>query len=823
MNVRSINQRLSGFWSRLATAANLVCQDGQLGQVGNLVKWNVGVDGSTIGYSVGELALVGGLDPLWYLLGNTQTMGARLGVSAEEIWSRRRDMAFVQRCLDQLEARCDLGRQDGTPLLYVSRSDGNAEGVDLHRDWVDCIFSQDWIDQLAERSLASSTWSSDPRLDSMASYVQDRILDHELQQHRSLESFDPDLYLDRPDSEFLDVLQRLNSFGQLNYCVYEMYKPIGKVAGRHVKAKLFANGRLEVSGVLGLQNCVHVPWEHGSMDYLRSLNTGNQRYEFKLTRPWNDENSFLYWKPDEPILEEDEEEEDGEGSDSPSTRDSDGGTGDGQVEVDVDEGQWIVEAHDDEEDPEVAAQLQQVEKIISSANPESTDPIYANFKEYEDERYLRWFGTTYIPLLDSSTLFRKTICCSPQIEDSGELDATDATQLLADPSTIRPATYSGLEADLLTLQQKATVDLVEREDGQWLQFVVDGSQETTNLSFCIVGQELGAVEDLNHYVRTLGRMNSLYVNLTRAILFLDMVGDGIGGNDAWLEFAAREFPSDHDDFVPTWWTQVHGQLGPLVWHPSATDLIRARQLDLDELSAAFDGSRTDRMDAGLGFPDWPGEGNPDLSGWKSTQLGRRLAFVVSEWRGRSGTSMDTSLWNYMRNYDAPQAQWTGQKVGETDKTMFMELSLDNSRLGSESRTQVQTTMETVLTDKWEIGYETTVDDLRDRMQTYNTLVVRLPVGTRLQQTNSMHIFLDWQNYVNGSLEWLEGKGLLWRGEPVTETGTDGLPHSFVEWYTDEARTTPLVDYSYIYDPETKKPVKDRWDWWTPGDFRGDFR
>lgn len=788
MNVRSINQRLSGFWSRLATAANLVCHDGQLGQVGNLVKWNVDDGRSTIGYSVGELALAGGLDPMWYLLGNTQTVGARLGISAEEIWSSRRDMAFVQRCLGQLEARCDMGRQDGTPLLYVSRSDGNTESIDLHRDWVDCIFSQDWIDQLAKHSLASSTEASDVRLGALTSYVQDRILDHELQQHRSLESFDPDLYLDRPDSEFLDVLQRLNSFGQLNYCVYEMYKPIGKVAGRHVKAKLFANGRLEVSGVLGLQNCVHVPWEHGSMDYLRSLNTGNQRYEFKLTLPWNDSSSMLYWKPDEPILT-----------------------------------QAAVEEQEAGEDEEVQEKEQSLDSGDTSLTIEGSDPVYANFKEYEDERYLRWFGTTYVPLLDTSAIFRRTVCGIPQIEDSDDLDTSDSTALSIDPSLIRPVVHSGESEDLLSLTQKATVDLVEREDGQWLQFVVDGSQETTNLSFCIVGQELGVVQDINHYADTLNRLNSLYVNLTRATMFLGLVQDGLGGNDAWLEFAAKEFPSDHDDFVPTWWTQVQEQLGPLVWHPSATDLIRARQLDLDELSAAFDGSRIDRSDTGPGFPSWPDDENPDLSEWKSTQLGRRLTFVVQGWIGRSKVYRDSNLWNYMRNYDSLSTEWTGQKVGETDKVLFMERSLNNSRLGSESRTQVQTTMETILTDKWKIGYETTVDDLRDRIQTYNTLVVRLPVETRLQQTNSMHIFLDWQNYVNGSLEWLEGKGLLWRGEPMTETGTDGLPHSFVEWYTDEARTTPLVDYSYIYDPETKKPVKDRWDWWTPGDFRGDFR
>ena len=50
---------------------------------------------------------------------------------------------------------------------------------------------------------------------------------------------------------------------------------------------------------MGLSDCVHVPWEYGSQDYLRSLNTGNEKYEFKLSIPFNDFNSVLWWKPDE--------------------------------------------------------------------------------------------------------------------------------------------------------------------------------------------------------------------------------------------------------------------------------------------------------------------------------------------------------------------------------------------------------------------------------------------------------------------------------------------------------------------------------------------
>lgn len=57
---------------------------------------------------------------------------------------------------------------------------------------------------------------------------------------------------------------------------------------------------MDVSGVIGLKDCEHWEWEYGSPAYLRSLNTGNQRYIFRLDVPINDGNSTLYWKPDNP-------------------------------------------------------------------------------------------------------------------------------------------------------------------------------------------------------------------------------------------------------------------------------------------------------------------------------------------------------------------------------------------------------------------------------------------------------------------------------------------------------------------------------------------
>ena len=97
-----------------------------------------------------------------------------------------------------------------------------------------------------------------------------------------------------------DAMNQLNSFGKLAYGFYEIFKPIGGGKGKHIKVKMSTDGYVDISGVVGLSDCVHWKWEYGSEAYLRSLNTGNQRYLLQLDMPLNDNNSILWWKPDNP-------------------------------------------------------------------------------------------------------------------------------------------------------------------------------------------------------------------------------------------------------------------------------------------------------------------------------------------------------------------------------------------------------------------------------------------------------------------------------------------------------------------------------------------
>ena len=140
--------------------------------------------------------------------------------------------------------------------------------------------------------------------------------DHEISLHKNIEAFNEVEYLDSPDglelkkSRYVDARNRLMSFSKLKYVFYEIHKPIGGSKEKYLDVKVSTNGEIDMTGVIGLEDCEHVEWEYGSREYLRSLNTGNQRYDFRLSIPFNDANSIMWWKPDTPEqLEVDEEEE----------------------------------------------------------------------------------------------------------------------------------------------------------------------------------------------------------------------------------------------------------------------------------------------------------------------------------------------------------------------------------------------------------------------------------------------------------------------------------------------------------------------------------
>ena len=138
----------------------------------------------------------------------------------------------------------------------------------------------------------------------------------------------------------------------------------------------------------------------------------------------------------------------------------------------------------------------------------------------------------------------------------------------------------------------------------------------------------------------------------------------------------------------------------------------------------------------------------------------------------------------------------------------------------------------------------TVDMLRDRITTFNNLIVRLPVGPRRHNCiASKRIFQDWKAFVDGAVDYLVERGCLyvklkqqglditdrknwlieyWPGTDKDDNGEYEL-HPYTELYIDKQYTKPLIDYSYCFKKDDQGEVVevlyDRWDSWEEDDFR----
>lgn len=118
----------------------------------------------------------------------------------------------------------------------------------------------------------------------------------------------------------------------------------------------------------------------------------------------------------------------------------------------------------------------------------------------------------------------------------------------------------------------------------------------------------------------------------------------------------------------------------------------------------------------------------------------------------------------------------------------------------------------------------TVDILRERITTFNNLIVRLPVDSKHNRLASKHIFQDWKAFVDGAANYLKDNGQLRFAPNKKGLGSDFKVYEFDEYLVDEV---PLVDYSWLYDDdpmnpytdEDGNPIGDRWDYWTEEDFK----
>ena len=126
-------------------------------------------------------------------------------------------------------------------------------------------------------------------------------------------------------------------------------------------------------------------------------------------------------------------------------------------------------------------------------------------------------------------------------------------------------------------------------------------------------------------------------------------------------------------------------------------------------------------------------------------------------------------------------------------------------------------------EKVNVFSDVTLEMLKERITTFNNLIVRLPVSSKHNCLASKHIFQDWKAFVDGAANYLKDNGQL-TFESKVGLGSDLKEYEFTEYLVDGV---PLVDYSWLYDndpmnPKTDErgnPIGDRFDYWTEEDFK----
>lgn len=539
LNLRSINLELTQYFQRYSIALNKIMGGELFGRT--QTRQIKDVNGIPVEYGKGRIVFKNSIDKLKYLLSHRDQVAEAIGVTSSEIYSNRRNIQYITKCLSSQEDKFDLGDVGSEMQMYISKHDNNIGNLDSQQDWIDYILTQTWIDKLAAKTIDESVTQeqdsmlNDHRIEYLSDYIQSLMADHEIDYHDTLEKFNPSKFLDSGEvNAYTDAFNRLRSFWKLDYGFYEIFKPIAneqdsETVDKYIKVKLSTTGDLDISGVVSLSDCEHIEWEYGTPEYLRALNTGNERYDLKISLPFNDLNSILWWKPDEPEqLEVDEEEE-------------------GKV----------------------------------------TEPTgWRYFKPYETERFLRWFGTNYVPFIDLDTITKKTVCSIPKLKD--DVDArnfyNDATNIAARGGQLRRTSLdASTSLSLLSLQPKATMELINKMEppGQYVRFVVSGGQQTVAMAFNVQGKMLNVIQEMHHYIHTWSFLREAYLQLGKEILFLmTTVVMHPTVDETWNKM----FPDE--PWIPDNWIEIHEILEKLQ-SPTTIDLLRFRQIDFESITLAI--------------------------------------------------------------------------------------------------------------------------------------------------------------------------------------------------------------------------------------------
>lgn len=887
-------------------------------------------------YFKGQIQFKNGIDKLKYLLDHRTRIAQLIGIDVNTIIDNKRNLTKIKEYLNQLNNVCEIGESQDPIQLYISKHNNNTQGLDSSFDWVDYILTQKWIDKLGFKVNGQEYSPTDYRIEYLSDLIEGILADHIIDYHTALEQIDSSDFIEQQKTtingiEIIrpidDAINKLNSFGKLEYGFYELFKPIGGGNGKFIKVKISTNGYIDLSGVVDLSDCSPFAWEYGSEAYLRSLNTGNQRYLFQLDIPFNDTNSSLWWRPDEP------------------------------------------------------------EKLNEhpSSNDSELKPTIEYYKEYEIERFLRWFGTDHIPSIDETTLEKCTVCSSPILSTdtkNGDFynDAKNIGQIKSNIPRIN--INDSTSQSLLSLQPKATIALktyvkddtdeenpiyrLPQEDDaienihQYLEFIVTGNRQTSNLAFNVKGRIGTDIQEKHHYLNTLGQITNEMERLFNITLFLtvsQVITPGINTiwkklnkyfwEDALLPDEINNNVISDKDLIPQNWVYIENKLQELLKSPTIVDVLRFRQIDWEAIGFNIDTQiaiRVEKFLQRLNNPTFIDEycygdkatidnlktfikNNPfiqelynyinnyknatyqdeldnDYNGITQLTNDQKINLIVSPLEKMYGKKMSKSESQNTRIKFSSDGDWFSYNInGALTESILKKIGLlqdeeddelpverdhllwlhepymieigtdvtsiaDNIFAGCKSLIEIKlpTSVETIgkncfkdctkleniefigrkfndvvddmlipinKLDNYPWGIENTniinkgdfsnitVEILKQRITTFNNLIVRLPVGpSRHNCIVSKHIFQDWKTFVDGAKAYLIERNQLFT-EVKTGIGTDGKEYTYDELFIDENKTIPLIDYdSYIsIDPETGLPNADRWDYWNDDDFK----
>ena len=321
-------------------------------------------------------------------------------------------------------------------------------------------------------------------------------------------------------------------------------------------------------------------------------------------------------------------------------------------------------------------------------NPQPGDEDQAtirNFKDYEVERFLRWYGNDHIPRIDEDTLEKCTVCSSPNLTDDTESDnfhtdarnigesGLDLTRINIDDSTSQSLLYLYPKATIAvrtyfhdeenktyrfpkTVAKEGEILDDPSKIHQYLEFIVTGNRQTSNVAFDVKGWIGTDIQEKHHYLHTLGQMTVEMERLFNYMLFFEVSEVIVPGittiwdnlNSHFWEEAVDAKVKINEDWIPRNWIYLEDRLQELLKSPTIIDILRFRQLDIDTIILNNTKQLSIRVD--------------DFLKGLDNELGDSDAFIDEYCQGDRNDLNDLkalvknkmvyigNLWNYITNY-----------------------------------------------------------------------------------------------------------------------------------------------------------------------------